>query len=100
MIYEFTKKRSTAVAQLEPTLQTIAKNPESFKQFIRSVNNGYLPKIHPEINEDLPLYENDYFGNPTNILNQAYVQLIQRHDTLFFAWLSSVNNAWLKLNGV
>ena len=47
-----------------------------------------------------PLYENDYFGNPTNILNQAYVQLIQRHDTLFFAWRSSVNNAWLKLNGV
>ena len=118
-IWEFMKVRSTAIAQVEPILseytkagfvglnerdalsfQAIANNPQSFKQFIRSVNNGYLPKVHPEINQDLPLYENDQYGNPTNILNQMYIQIIQSYDTQFFAWRNSVNNAYLKLNGV
>jgi len=107
MIYEFTKKRSTAVAQIEPkisnyvqaninagvitdqtdigNIQLIANNQESFKRLIESEYKSPAP---------FPIFDNN------GVMNQYYTRLIQMNDDAFFRWRSSVNNAWLKLNGV
>jgi len=105
MIYEFTKKRSTAVAQIEPKLSQsvvdlsrwqrsttaygsditlIRDNEQSFKNWV-SANFNFAKR-------------GSIFTN--GVLDAPYVDVIQKNDTAFFAWRNSVNNAWLKLNGV
>jgi len=103
MIYEFTKKRSTAVAQIEPIIQanikagviqdqtdiydiqTIYNNEQSFKNWVS--DNFNLAK------------RGSIFTN--GVLDPLMVDLIRKNDTAYFQWRNSINrNAWLKLNGV
>ena len=103
MIYEFTKKRSTAVAQIEPIIQAnikagvitdtndiqaIYRNQESFKRWFSRTTNSAKP------------YATWNLFDSNGVLDPYIINQIQRYDTEFFAWRSSVNNAWLKLNGV
>ena len=126
MIYEFTKKRSTAVAQIEPNLtklqelakvayisyaqepiiqanikagviqdltdtndiQAIYRNQESFKRWFSRTTNSAKP------------YATWNLFDSNGVLDPYIINQIQRYDTEFFAWRSSVNNAWLQLNGV
>ena len=105
MIYEFTKSRSTAVAQIEPrlsnivkantaliydqrdvlTIQTIANNQESFKRLIEIEYKSPAP---------FPIFDNN------GVMNQYYARLIQMNDDPFFRWRDAVNNAWMQLQGV
>jgi len=77
MIYEFTKKRSTAVAQLEKRIQpAIGQLPSSFYEQIQPKRIGV-----PE-----------YTGEPT-IIRVPFEQNYREPDM-------TAINAWLKLNGV
>ena len=89
MIYEFTKSRSTAMAQIEPkiwdeysaTVNTIYNNQESFKDHFN-------------------LSGNLFNGNQ---LKPQIIDLIQKYDTSYLQWQKSIfdtQNAWLQLNGV
>ena len=104
-LWEFMKVRSTAVAQVEPKLsqyvasnthliydqgdmqniQTIANNQESFKRLIEIGYKSPAP---------FPIFDNN------GVMNQYYARLIQMNDDPFFQWRKTVNNAWLKLDGV
>ena len=68
MIYEFTKSRSTAVAQLEPNIALIYNKQESFKDHFNVTGNLFN-------------------GNQ---LKPQIIALIQKYDTSFFAWRKSV----------
>ena len=68
MIYEFTKKRSTAVAQLEPNIAVIYNNQESFKDHFNVIGNLFA-------------------GNQ---LKPQIIDIIQKYDTSFFAWRKSI----------
>ena len=81
MIYEFTKKRSTAVAQLEPNIAVIYNNQESFKDHFNVIGNLFA-------------------GNQ---LKPQIIDLIQKYDTAYLQWHKSIFDtqyAYLKLNGV
>lgn len=108
MIYEFTKSRSTAVAQIEPRLsnivkantaliynqrdalsiQTIANNQESFKRWFARTTNSAKP------------YATWNLFDANGVLDPYIINQIQKYDTQFFAWRSSANNAWMQLQGV
>ena len=105
MIYEFTKSRSTAVAQIEPkiskyvqantaliydqgdvrNIQLIANNQESFKRLIEIEYKSPAP---------FPIFDNN------GVMNQYYARLIQMNDDPFFRWSNTINNAWMQLHGV
>ena len=89
MIYEFTKSRSTAIAQIEPqildegfaTINTIYNNQESFKDHFNVSGNLFN-------------------GNQ---LKPQIIDLIQKYDTAYLQWHKSIFDtqyAYLKLNGV
>jgi len=107
MIYEFTKSRSTAIAQIEPriiktitdtprgysltlnpNIQTIANNQESFKRWFARTTNSAKP------------YATWNLFDANGVLDPYILNQIQKYDTEFFAWRNSVSNAWLQLNGV
>ena len=95
MIYEFTKSRSSVVAQFEPkiskyiqanksiiydqgdirTIQTVANNQESFKRLIEIGYNKPAPYA---------IFDNN------NVLNPYYSSIISHNDDPYFQWENMV----------
>jgi hypothetical protein len=122
MIYEFTKKRSTAVAQIEPIIQANIKRGSLQTQYVdtriiqANINAGVITD-QTDIYDIQTIYNNEqsfkkWFSDTFNmakrgsiftngVLDPIIVHYIQKNDTAYFQWRNSINrNAWLKLQGV